>query len=246
MEEKTPIKAICFDWGNTLEIGRPGIVKTLQHVWKRFAAGRPAEDIFRAGQQAWKELVKIRPTKKDLADMSNFRQKLYARQAELMAEALGVKVEIPDWPWVFNDFFHEYYFTNRKWSIPRSHARLLRKLRAADIPMVVISNNEDPAELPRLIADIGLTGFFTCEIASSSFGYSKPHPKIYLAALNSLNLRADEVLFVGDDFHNDYWGPEQVGMFPLLFDPDGLHARADHVRRIDKLEKVLDYFSLSY
>lgn len=241
MNNKKSFKAICFDWGNTIEIGKPGIVATLQQVWKKFAADRAPQEILAAGQEAWKELVRMRPTRKDLLDMANFRQKLYARQAELMAKALGVDIHIPDWPWIFNVFFHEYYQKDRKWTIPRTHARLLRKLRAADIPMVVISNDEDPAQLPRVISDIGLTGFFVSEIASSSFGYSKPHPKIYLAALDRLNLRADEVLYVGDDFHNDYWGPEQVGMYPLLFDPDGLHARAESLRRIDKLEKVLDY-----
>ncbi len=237
----SPFKAICFDWGNTIEIGKPGIVKTLQVVWKRFLPNATPEQILAAAQTAWKELVKMIPGKRDLKDMDHFRQKLYARQAELMAEALGVRPDIPDWPWVFNVFFHEYYFTNRKWSIPRSHARVLRNLRAANIPMAVISNDNDPAQLPSVIADVGLTGFFVCEIASSSFGYCKPHPKIYLAALERLNLRADEVLYVGDDFHNDYWGPKQVGMFPLLFDPDGLHARAENIRRIANLEEVLDY-----
>ncbi|MDQ7052749.1 MAG: HAD family hydrolase [candidate division KSB1 bacterium] len=241
MEEKRTFKAVCFDWGNTIEIGQPTVVTTLQKVWQRFAPEATPEDILAAGQKAWKELVRIRPTKKDLKEPDVFRQKLYARQAELMAEALGVQPDIPDWPWVFNVFFHEVYFKDRQWTIPRSHARLLRKLRAANIPMAVISHDDDPAQLPSVIANVGLTGFFVCEISSSSFGYCKPHPKIFLAMLNRLNMRADEVLYVGDDFHNDYWGPEQVGMFPLLFDPEKLHARVEGIRRIERLDRVLDY-----
>ncbi len=245
MDDKKRFKAVCFDWGNTIELGQPGVVATLQTVWRRFAPEATPEAVLAAAQKAWQKLVRLRPNRSELKDPDQFRQRLYARQADLMARALGVRPDIPDWPWVFNVFFHETYLKDRQWTIPRTHARLLRKLRGAGIPMAVISNDDDPAQLPRLIADFGLTGFFACEIASSSLGYGKPHPKIYLAALNRLNLRADEVLYVGDDFHNDYWGPEQVGMFPLLFDPDGLCEKVPQVRRIQKLEQILEYLPIS-
>ncbi|RMD94055.1 MAG: HAD family hydrolase [Calditrichaeota bacterium] len=244
MTKGTVFKAVCFDWGNTIEMGKPSIVKTLQVVWKQFAPHATPDDILQAGQEAWSQLVLMEPRAKDLKDMEPFRQKLYARQAELMAAALGVSPNIPDWPWVFNVFFHNHYFKNRQWTIPRGHARVLRKLRSRGIPMAVVSNDDDPAQLPSVISQMGLTGFFVCEIASSSFGYCKPHPKIYLAALNRLNLRADEVLYIGDDFHNDYWGPEKIGMYPLLFDPERLHAKAQNVRRIEKLDQVLDYLEI--
>lgn len=234
-------KAICFDWGNTIEIGRPLIVETILQVWQRVLPEVTYADVLAAMQDAWQELAKVKPTKKDLQDMSEFRQMLYARQAEIMANALGVDPDVPDWPWVANVFFNEHYFKNRTWSIPKSHASVLRKIKAAGIPMVIIANNEDPAELPQLIADLGLTGFFDHEIASSSFGHRKPHPKIYHAALNVLELRADEVLYVGDDYHNDYWGPAQVGMFPLLFDPQKIHIKVAGIRRIEKFEQLFDF-----
>ncbi len=242
MAGKPQFKAVCFDWGNTIEIGTPAIVVALQRLWKQFFPKVRAADILEASQTAWTELVTIVPTRKDLKDMDMFRQKLYARQAEIMARELKVDPDIPDWPWVVNDFFNEEYFRNRSWRIPRVHARVLRKLRAAEVPMAVISNDNDPAQLPKLISDLGLTGFFQTEISSSSFGFCKPHPKIYLAALDHLDLRADEVLFVGDDYHNDYWGPEQVGMFPVLFDPNKLHIKVKGIFRIESLDEILDFF----
>jgi putative hydrolase of the HAD superfamily len=158
-----------------------------------------------------------------------------------MANALGVDPDMPEWPGIANVFFNDHYFKNRSWSIPGSHVKLLHTLRSINVPMAVIANNNDPAELPQLIADLGLTDFFEYEIASSSFGYSKPHPKIYLAALDSMDLRADEVLYVGDDYHNDYWGPAQVGMYPVLFDPQKIHAKVEGICRIENLEGLLDY-----
>lgn len=241
---KKKFKAVCFDWGNTIEIGKPTVVDTVQLLWKQVIPKFKKSEILAAAQTAWRQLAKMTPSRSDLQDMSEFREMLYARQAELMAGALQVEPDIPDWPWVANVFFHEHYFSNRTWTIPRSHARLLRRLRSANVPMAIIANTEDPAELPRLVADLGLTGFFQLEISSASYGFSKPHPKIYLAALESLDLRADQVIYVGDDYHNDYWGPEQVGMYSVLFDPQGLHARVESIRRIKRLDEVTNFFSL--
>lgn len=241
MRKKMRFKAVCFDWGNTIEIGKPLILETVMHVWQKVIKDITYEDTLAAAQDAWQELVKTKPNRKDLNDMVDFRQTLYARQAEFMANSLGVDPDMPDWPWVANVFFNDHYFKNRTWTIPNSHAKMLRKLRAENIPMVIIANNEDPAELPKLIVDLGLIGFFECEIASSSYGYAKPHPKIYLAALDCLNLRADEVLYIGDDYHNDYWGPDQVGMFPVLFDPQKIHEKVEGIRSIEKIDQLLNY-----
>ena len=241
MSQKPNFKAICFDWGNTIEIGKPLILDSICHLWKHIDKSISSDEVLAAAQDAWHELAKIKPSRKDLNEMSEFRQMIYARQAELMGNYFGIEPDLPDWPWVANVYFNEHYFSNRSWSIPNSHAKLLRKLRATNLPMAVIANNQDPAELPQLMSDLGLTGFFEHEIASSTFGFTKPHPKIYLAALDSMDLRADEVLYIGDDFHNDYWGPEQVGMFSVLFDPQKIHSKVEGIRRIEKLENLFDY-----
>ncbi len=234
------LKAVCFDWGNTIEVGSPKVVETLLHVWQNLIEGVSVRTVTEALQDAWIELAKLIPTAKDRKDMTEFRQMIYARQAEMVAAKLEITPDIPDWPWVFNVFFNEHYYKNRSWTIPRSHARLLRKLRAAGVPMAVVANNDDPVELPKLISDLGLTGFFEFELASSSFGYGKPHEELYLSVLNKLDLRADDVLYVGDDYHNDYWGPSQVDMFPVLYDPKKLYCKIPSVRRIERLEEIAD------
>lgn len=241
MIETPPVKAVCFDWGNTIQMGKPGIVETITHMWLKFYPGISRAEIIEAAQTAWCDLVKLRPTRKDLVDPVTFREKLWAKQAELMGKVIGFNSKIPDWPWVANAFFRDHYNSNRSWSVPADHARLLYKLKQARFPMAVIANDDDSAPLPRTISELGLTGYFETEIASSTFGKNKPHSSTYLAALSCLDLRADEVLFVGDDFHNDYWGPLQVGMNPVLFDPDGLYAKVDGIERITSLGDVLKY-----
>jgi len=241
MTSTSRFKAVCFDWGNTIEIGKPTIKETVLNVWGKFALTVSAEEIFKAAQLSRVELTKMLPLRKDLQDMTEFRQMLYARQAELMSDALGIDPDLPDWPWVANTFFNEFYFKNRSWQIPGSHIQLLHQLRQHKIQLAVISNDDDPAEQPKLISELGLIGYFAFEISSSAYGYEKPHPKIFLATLSKLDLRADEVIFIGDDFHNDYWGAEQVGMYSLLFDPARLYVNVKNIRRIERLEEVFGY-----
>ena len=49
-------------------------------------------------------------------------------------------------------------------------------------------------------------------LTSARLGYRKPHPLIYLAALDALGTDPKEVLFVGDSWGPDVLGPIAVGM----------------------------------
>ena len=53
-------------------------------------------------------------------------------------------------------------------------------------------------------------------ISSKEIGVQKPHPKIYLAALNQLGIQADQAVFVGHDV-NEINGAKAVGMTTVAF-----------------------------
>ncbi|MCE5339355.1 MAG: HAD family hydrolase [Methanomicrobiaceae archaeon] len=52
-------------------------------------------------------------------------------------------------------------------------------------------------------------------IFSSDFGYQKPDPRIYTAALGRMNLLPENVLFIGDNRENDVTMPRRLGMQAL-------------------------------
>ncbi|MDD3933197.1 MAG: HAD family hydrolase, partial [Methanoculleus sp.] len=52
-------------------------------------------------------------------------------------------------------------------------------------------------------------------IFSSDFGYQKPDPRIYTAALGRMNLLPENVLFIGDNHENDVTIPRRLGMQAL-------------------------------
>jgi len=47
----------------------------------------------------------------------------------------------------------------------------------------------------------------------------KPHPSIFVSALERLACAASATLFIGDSYEADYLGAKGVGMQALLVDP---------------------------
>ena len=60
-------------------------------------------------------------------------------------------------------------------------------------------------------------------VTSVEFGWRKPHPSTYRAALAALGTTAADTVFVGDTRDADYDGPRAVSMPAFLIDPGGVH-----------------------
>jgi len=63
----------------------------------------------------------------------------------------------------------------------------------------------------------GLIDLFDVIIISSEVGKRKPHPFIFESALQRLEVKPSEAVFVGDDLYEDIYGAKQVGMKTVLF-----------------------------
>ena len=70
-------------------------------------------------------------------------------------------------------------------------------------------------------------------IGSKAHGRTKPHPSIFVAALEALDATPEEAAMVGDSYEDDIEGARSLGMRAILLDRDGLHLGAED--RIDTL-----------
>ncbi len=86
-------------------------------------------------------------------------------------------------------------------------------MRAAGLRLAIITNRAhgDDEFVDELHA-YGLREPFEVIISSDQVGYRKPHPKIFEAALEALDLGAAEVAMVGDRPEADVAGANRVGM----------------------------------
>ena len=98
-----------------------------------------------------------------------------------------------------------------------------------------------------LLHRLGLLRYLRSVVVSSAMGYRKPHPSLFLRALEELDVAPDEAVFVGDRLVDDISGAQGVGMRAVLThqyrqEPlDGATAAPDAViRRLSELPQALD------
>ena len=76
--------------------------------------------------------------------------------------------------------------------------------------LAVISNFD--GRLRFILEQLGISKFFAHIFISSEIGADKPDPKIYRRALKFMNLKPDQVLYVGDDPDRDWKAAAAAGL----------------------------------
>jgi putative hydrolase of the HAD superfamily len=98
---------------------------------------------------------------------------------------------------------------------------VLEELRAAELRIAVVSNGI--RDLTEFVAHHQLD--VDVIVDSRSHGRVKPHPTIFLAALDALAVVPAEAVMVGDSLEEDYEGARALGMRAILVDRENRHPQ---------------------
>ena len=99
---------------------------------------------------------------------------------------------------------------------------LIDELKNRDLKICIVSNTFVPGEtLDRHLASEGLLEKFPDRVYSCDVGIRKPKRKIFEIACEKMQVRPENVLFVGDKVKYDIKGANRVGMTSVLKDPLG-------------------------
>ncbi|MEM7272051.1 MAG: HAD family hydrolase [Actinomycetota bacterium] len=108
---------------------------------------------------------------------------------------------------------------------------------ASTLAVAVVSNTHDSNMVPSMLTEMRVSEYVSAVVLSVDHGKLKPHPSIYIAALDLLGCTdPGQAVFVGDSYTADYLGPITVGMAAFLIDP----ANAHDIPASDRLASVLD------
>jgi len=121
----------------------------------------------------------------------------------------------------------------------------LSDLKAAGIRVGLISNSH--RSLASFESHFALQGLISAAVSSSEHGFMKPHPSIFAAALQLLNVPPADALMVGDSVRQDVDGALAVGMrAALLHRGDGAHQceRALAARSVPTIRSLRDLRNL--
>jgi len=90
-------------------------------------------------------------------------------------------------------------------------------LRARGFKIGLLSNTMWPREFHEADLDkFGLSHLFDTKFFSSDFPWRKPHPAIFLAALEALDVPPENAAYVGDFPERDVVGAKAAGMTAIL------------------------------
>ena len=98
---------------------------------------------------------------------------------------------------------------------PRSDAiDVLRELRSRGLLLAVISDCS--AEVPAIWNETPFAEYFDVTVFSCVIGTKKPDPRMYRQAFETLDVRPEDCLYVGDGFSQELSGAKRLGIHPVL------------------------------
>lgn len=116
-------------------------------------------------------------------------------------------------------------------SLPCIHA-----LKQMGLVLGIISNITK--DWTRLFGELGLDSELDFIVTSVETPPGKPHPSIFLKALEQAGTSPADTIHVGDQYHLDVVGARNVGIRPILIDRDGFYTEVSDCPRIRGLDEV--------
>jgi HAD superfamily hydrolase (TIGR01549 family) len=232
------IKAIFFDLDGTLRHSVPsgGEVFTDYVVTLGLQVNNEARlRAMRWEHLYWANSVDLRD---DLLAHSGETEKFWIEYSRRRLIALGASEE---WAVEFapKTSVHMGEFYKPESIIPDDVRRTLPQLKEAGYILGVISNRDKPFQ--DLLNDHGIGEFFDFSLAAGEVNVFKPEPGVFEHGLQRVNLSAQEVIYVGDNYYADVVGARSAGLTPVLYDPLGIFPDPDcaTIRSFDELNSIV-------
>jgi putative hydrolase of the HAD superfamily len=122
----------------------------------------------------------------------------------------------------------------------REDVRLILPKLGKLLKMGVVSNFMVMGGIQELLELTGIRDRFEFVVTSVEEGVVKPHPAIYAKALLLAGVEPEQVIFVGDDYINDYVKPAELGMYTICLDRYGKHTELERrVGDFNELEELV-------
>ncbi len=240
---KSDIKCIMFDLGSTLieyenipwdEMNLLALNAGYNYL-RRFSISPPSYE------KIAEEYIKIRDKNRESSRETLKEWNVPDKISELF-NTVGIQ---NDNQFVPEFFAHYYRVITDQLTIFDDTVSVLSKLKEAGLKIGLISNTIFPDT--NHIGDLkkfGIDSYFDFKIFSSNFGYRKPHKSIYEEAIRLSGFTAEQSIFVGDRYEEDYLGPRKNGIFSILKLREGRQYPEpfpDDIVMINSLNELLSF-----
>lgn len=231
------IKAVFFDWFNTLARYEPPREELHSQLLREFGIEVSPSDlmpcILAADKHFFTATARSSLNKRSPDDTAE----LYRRYANTMLSEAGIKVDkelvsqiLKKWPQVF---------ANIQFALFDDVLDTLKSLKERQLVLGLLTNaTRDAISVQR---KLGLEPYLDFAITSEEAKADKPHPPIFLLALERAGVTAKEATYVGDQYDIDIAGARGVDISPILIDRYNLYPEVSDCPRIHTLPELINY-----
>ena len=156
----------------------------------------------------------------------------YARWRAIVSETL---TDVTDPEACFRELY-THFARPDAWRVQGEAGPTLRTLAERGWHIGIGSNFD--ARLRGVVAGLAELRLVRTLVISSEVGYRKPADPFFEEIERKTKIALTKIVYVGDDFANDYEGARAAGMTTILFDPEG-KCRDSTVRRVVRLTDLL-------
>ena len=204
----SPFKGICFDWAYTLvDLGKEDDRSPLNKVFGYLSSKNlflpDFEEFLDQSRKIFHPMIENSRITNQEAHFEIALKKLISQFNISLNEDISLKKLL--------EIYYLEVYSERK--LYPEVISVLNSLKNIGVRMGVVSNTTNPKFMKENeMRTAGLAPFFDFAIYSTDTPYRKPHPSIFQLAIESLKMKPEEILFVGDNISLDIIGANNVGM----------------------------------
>ena len=233
------IRAVFFDWFGTLATYHPPREQLQSQVLQELGFSVSTEDMRRgllaADREFYEETAAASPQDMTRQERTNM---LLRHQQRILNKA-GVQVPGDLLPRVFARA--RELAAGMKFRLFDDVLATLPALKKRDLILGLLTNlRQDVDSISR---QLGMEPYLDFTVTSAEVGAEKPHPPVFLAALERAAVTADQALHVGDQYNVDVVGARNLGIRAVLLDRDDMYPEITDCPRIRALAEVTDHLN---
>jgi len=233
------IKAVCFDWFNTLARYNPSREEIQSQALREFGISVSPQQIMRGlfiADSDYFEENSISPIRKRSPQE---QAEIYTRYQQTILTEAGIDVSgNPD---LFLNIMKKAQELSQDMSFTLFDDVLptIKTLKERRLTLGLLTNLD--RDMMSISSELGLEPYIDFIVTSGEVGVDKPRPPIFLAALEKAGVSASEAIHVGDQYKLDIVGAREVGINPILIDRQNLYPDINDCPRITSLTEITDY-----
>jgi putative hydrolase of the HAD superfamily len=221
------VKAVLFDLGGTLvNIDNSKDPHVMKRMLEDCGVNRSLEDVSKEWVRSWEGL--------NFRKMTRLLDEFWVQQNLRVLRKLRVESKAEE----LARFIASHWWEYAKVSLYPDAEEMLPRLKEMGLKVGLVTNGLQ-SDVDQILPKVGLQGFFDVVVVVDTLRKMKPDAEVFRYALERMQTKPPEAIFVGDEIETDYRGAQKCGLTAFLIDRGG-KFQDDTVSRISSLKDLFE------